>query len=193
MLHIALASCLAFYRSNCGTWRKYRYSAKPLTHTSRVGSPFRLWKEHYIQTFIGKLISLVPLGHESDFACSFCCNSICCISCEESFQAVSFMSPMTLEIASPVAAFHRSHSEGGGCVTSLISRNQLWSCQKCVIKISSLPHFTRLPKTSCIMFGEERHISDLLAIPPKVFFSERSALKYQGTLKDLLLSIKLTT
>ena len=80
--------------------------------------------------------SLVIFGTLSlgvcDFSCSLFCNPIPGTDCDDSFQALSLISLMTLEIASPLAAFHRSHSEGwnilGSSVVSLIISGDLfWS------------------------------------------------------------------
>ena len=101
------------------------------------------------------------------------------------------MSLLTLKIASHVALFHRSHSEGwkllGGSDASLITfGNQIWSGQKGVTIITSPSHFTSLPRTSCIIFWEEKAYLWSLAHfifrahHPEAFLSGNSATELLG-------------
>ena len=130
-----------------------------------------------------------------DFPCHLFCYSIPGTECDNSFQAISLISLMTLGISSLVALFHRSHSEGwnlldGLAASLIISGNQLQSAQQGMTMISSPAYFTSIPRTCWIRFrGGKAYLwptfhftfSNLLL---KLFVSERLMLKYQEQLED---------
>ena len=107
----------------------------------------------------------------SDISGGFFSNTVPKAYSDVCLQAFSLISLMIFMTTSPVITLHRSHYKGwkqlrGVVANCIISGNQLWCCQNCMIMIRPTLIFTSLPRTIFICSRVEKHTLGCLATPP---------------------------